>query len=385
MHEPPFNVLSVIRWRSDIYNSRRRDARHLAMADVVGVPRDDIAHASGSALPEVVTTSRESTSYASEAASLHWLPHLSSLHSRFIHPSGRRDMKEWHITAQVLKDYVLHRNTPIVQNQSSPASQGNRSIASTPPLLPPPSREPGPHGASSLEIQRLDPATELESFSSPEHESGDGRSRSTKDAVSPNTSVKGYRISLTGLGAARNPRKALSKSSRPTSPSEGGPASPLNATEFSFSPSSSRRDLSTKRAGGPLNDDPLSSEMSMSEGATDMDGAFRLARQDMQTTSEEDPRLKIDGTSPKPKWARPIFSRKNTGKRVAMPESASSPVTAPDEAVEDSGRPAPETHSFTADFLGQFPRAPYPDQRLASLHWEETQRIRRDRYARQEV
>ena len=203
-HEPPPNLLSVIRWRRDISSSRRRDARHLAMTEMMDVPHDNTTHAPGSASPGVATTWNEPTSYASEAASLQWLPHLSSLHSRFLHPSGRRDMKEWYITAQVLKDYVLHGSAPVVQNppsSASPDDRPTRSMASSP--LPP--HRLDSRGAS-LEIQRPDPATELERFSSLEY---DGPSRRTN---SPGTSVKGYRISLTALGAMRSPRRVCSPS-----------------------------------------------------------------------------------------------------------------------------------------------------------------------------
>lgn len=385
-HEAPPNLLSVIRWRRNVSTTRRRDGGHLAMTELVDVPRENATHAAGSASPGVAIAHSEPTNYASEAASLQWLPHLASLHSRFLHPSGRKDMKEWHVTAQVLKDYASHGDTPIVRNQplsASPANRSAHSTASSPPPLPS-SRGRGSRGAS-LEMQRPDPATELERFSSLEHESNDGRGRRTKGAVSPSTSVKGYRLTLTGLGAMRNPRRVFSKSSRPTSPSEGHLASPVHATEISFSPSSSRGDLSRKPAGIPLGGEPLSSEISMSEGVTDADDLFQrgeTSRRDLQTASEEDWLLRTDGNTSKPRWTSPIFARKNSENRLAVLESASSPATGPEEATEDSRRPVRETQSFTADFLYQFPRV---DEHLVPLRWEETQRIQRDHYARQEV
>lgn len=346
----------------------------------------------------------DSTDYAKEATQLQWLPYLSSLHSRFLHPTGRRDMKEWYVTAQVVHDYVLHRKDPIIKPQTpTPAHFPTRSVAST--SSPKPSTGNPGSRAVSLEMQRPDPAAELEQISS--HEQGSNHSGGKKpqsqpdtEAISPRSSVQGFRISLSGIGGMRDPRRVFTKASRPTSPSLDGPSSPpLGATEFSFSPSSSRRDLNVlRKRTGPLSDDPGSSEMSMSDGVTDAEDPFvrrgahrrrtaESSKNEFLSASDDDTRFKpgLGGRLPgKPRWATPLFSRRNTDKNlpIVMTDPPHSPLSGPEEQPEDViRRPTVQTTAFTAGFLTQFPRAQHSDPHTASLRWEEMQRRQRDHYA----
>lgn len=384
-HEAPPNLLSVVRWRRDMSDARRRDIRHLAMTEMT----DASGHDPSSRAPRTLLRSSgmvrmDSADYASEASSLQWLPHLASLHSRFVHPTGRRDMKEWHATAQVVHDYVLHCKDPIPKPQAPPSPRRGpaRSIAST--ASPIPSIGELATRATSLEIERLDPAAELERISSMEYTSNDGHKN--QGQTSPRSSVGGFRISLTGLG--RDPRRVFARASRPTSPSLDGPGSPpLNATEFSFSQTSSKANLSRKRIAGALSDGPGSPEMSMSEGVTDAEDALggvtrtSSSRPDMLSASDDESRLRVGGgRSNKSRWSSPLFARRPTERRLHAEELTHSPISGPEETPEDLRRPALETHAFTADFLSQFPRADHADPQELSMRWEEVQRRQRDIY-----
>lgn len=370
----PPSLVEVVKWRKAMTDLRRADSRKSIAAEK-GDPMRSPASLS-LRLPGAIrspgalgTIIEVPLGYARESAQLQWLPYLASLYQKFQSPAaGRKEVKDWHVTAQVVAEYVNRDQTRYyedihhtdrarsIESVVTPSVGGSRQrIRQSPKTAP-------------SDIPRLTSLDlEISSYR------GSMDPELTKPQVtSQRSSVRGFRMSLSGL-------RELQLGSRHNT---FGPSSPV--LHHDFSPSSSRRDLDyMRRRRTHLSDDAESFDLSPSDGVlTDTDPRpipFKLE----QSTSDEDskgkPRLPAVSRSSSMRW--PLFGRMTAATPAAEESHDSVNVSSNVDAPEPPLVPT-DYHAYTADLVSYFPRLRTPSPSLHRIDMEEAGQRQRDMYAR---
>ncbi|KDQ19883.1 hypothetical protein BOTBODRAFT_27305 [Botryobasidium botryosum FD-172 SS1] len=93
----PPNPLEVVRWRRDVIKERRVGSRKTF---------DGYAHSRPRSPATSITPLDELLYSKKEADSLHWLPYLSAILQKNPPVTNRKEMREWHITAHAMDNYM---------------------------------------------------------------------------------------------------------------------------------------------------------------------------------------------------------------------------------------------------------------------------------------
>ena len=385
--ERPPNLLDVIKWRKSLSELRRPTSRQFMAPGSTYATTSPKGRASpnGQASLSTIEEAQVPSPYTVESQQLQWLPHLSTLHQKFLQPFHvRKEMIDWHVTAQVVLDYVQRDHS-----LDDYLSEHYR-------------------GFPSLHVQSLSPSSSrriLHHVPAQRHERktsrDDSLDREAPENPSGRTSHWGFRLSLSGI---QNLPRAIGSRASLSSP-------PLPGHSQDFSPSSSRRDLRNglglKRVRTHLSEGPDISDFSGSDG----EGDGNLVSQDdnirptitrkstqfdqLQSASDDD----LNGNSKLTREHRPALtsrssSRKWLGPLIARLGPLTTSVAATNVQISDDPMenerskrvegltstnaavaPSVVDHAFTADLISGFNQI-----RFGSGSAEEKKRvIRRER------
>ncbi len=389
--EQPPSLLDVIKWRKSSSELRHSTSQQLIAPGstfVIASPKGRTP--SSGQLPLSTAEEVQAPSpYIVESQQLQWLPHLSVLHQKFLQPfHGRKEMIDWHVTAQVVSDYVQRDLS--MDDRLGEHYHGSLYAQS---LSPSSSRHVYNTSAQGLE-RRIVPGNSLD--------------RVAPDNPSGRKSYKGFRLSLSGIQALP---KAVGSRASLSSP-------PLPRYSQDLSPSSSRRELRTglglKLTRTHLSEGPDISDFSGSDGEGDGnvisqdDSVFfnavrpSISRKStqldqFQSASDDDP----NGNSKLLRKLRPAsMSRSNSRKWLGPLMARLAPLTSsvaainvqiaddPQSPVEDESKKLVgglKDHAFTADLVSRFhrrrPSLGSADEKRRAIRRERMEMRQRDLYS----